>query len=148
MKKNIILLFLLFTLFINAEHFKGYINVSEPKYSLIYEANGLYRSVDGMLKLVKEGKYKVVDSNLITYLTIKNSKFHGKFTIFDKKTNKKISEFNYKNGLKTGKWIDYNDSGEIVMIEYYKNNKLIQRNTLENGKVIEKELIREEVENF
>ena len=138
MKKIFFLIFIVFSFSINAEKFSGYIEVSEPEYVLIYETNGLYTSdeTNGILETAEDGKYKVVDNNMITYLTIKNSKFHGKIYIYDKESSRLLSESGFKNGIADGKWIEYDKNEKPISIDYLKNDYIMKREIFVNGKLV------------
>ena len=138
MKKIFFLIFIVFSFFLNAEKFTDYLEVSEPEYVLIYETNGLYTfdEANGILNKVEDGKYKVVDNNSVTYLTIKNSEFHGKIYIYDKESNRLLSESGFKNGKADGKWIEYDKNERPVSIDYLKNDYIMKRENFVNGKLI------------
>lgn len=138
MKKLFFLLFIIFSFCINAGKFSGYTEVSEPEYTLIYETNGFY-SVDTVNKIwneVENGKYKFIDGSLITYLSIKDGKFHGKFYVYERKTDKLLSEFTFKNGIADGKWIEYDKNGKPALIDYLKNDYIMKREIFVNGELI------------
>ena len=91
MRKVIFTMFFLVVSIVFSENFSNYTEVSEPEYMLIYEVNNLLKGGDLAVDPVgpaEDGKYKVVDENLITYLTIEKSSFNGKIYLFDRKTNK------------------------------------------------------------
>ena len=138
MKKLFFLIFIILGFCINAEKFSDYIEVSEPEYVLIYEAGGLYivNEDNDVLTKVEDGRYKVVDEAQITYLTIKDSVFNGKIYVYDKKNNRIISEYNFKNGVEDGKWIEYDKNEKPASINYIKNGFTIKRETFVNGKLI------------
>ena len=138
MKKIFFLILLIFSFYLNAEKFSDYVEVSEPEYTLIYEANGLYTydEAGDILRVVENGKYKVVDGGLITYLTIKDAKFHGKIYSYNKDTDKLMYEYSFKNGKADGKWITYDKNEKPASIDYLKNDYIMKREIFVNGKLI------------
>ena len=138
MKKLFFLIFIIFSFCINAEKFSDYTEVSEPEYTLMYETNGFY-SVDKAnetLNEVEKGKYKFIDGALITYLSIKDAKFHGKFYVYERETNKLLSEFSFKNGIADGKWTEYDKNGKPALIDYLKDDYIMKREIFVNGKLV------------
>ena len=138
MKKLFFLIFIIFSFCINAEKFSDYAEVSEPEYTLIYETNGLYSAdkVNETWNEAENGKYKFVDGALITYLSIKDRKFHGKFYVYERETNKLLSEFNFKNGIADGKWTEYDKNGKPALIDYLKEDYIMKREIFVNGKLV------------
>ena len=103
---------------------------------------GIFSLLDKKANIYEEfvrpnlGKYKVVDNNSVTYLTIKNSEFHGKIYIYDKESNRLLSESGFKNGIADGKWIEYDKNERPVSIDYLKNDYIMKRENFVNGKLI------------
>ncbi len=131
-------MFIVFSFCLNAEKFVDYIEISEPEYALIYETNGLYTldEMNGMLEKAKDGKYKFIDNSTITYLTIKNSEFHGKIYIYDKENNRLLSEFEFKKGIADGKWVEYDKNEKPASIDHLKNDYIMKREIFVNGKLV------------
>ena len=138
MKKLFFLLFIIFSFCINAEKFSEYTEVSESEYILVYETNGFYSfdAVNGIWNEVENGKYKFVDGSLITYLSIKDGKFHGIFYVYTRDTNKLLSEFGFKNGIADGKWMEYDKNEKPALIDYLKNDYIMKREIFVNGKLV------------
>ena len=141
MRKVIFTMFFLVVSIVFSENFSNYTEVSEPEYMLIYEVNNLLKGGDLAVDPVgpaEDGKYKVVDENLITYLTIEKSSFNGKIYLFDRKTNKKVAMYSYKYGIKDGKWIEYDSKERPRQIEYFKNGLLMKQEIFVNGKFVKR----------
>ena len=127
---------MIFSFYINAEKFSDYTEVAEPEYSIAYEVWSLLRFDDNDVVIVENGKYKVIDREQITYLTVKNSKFDGKIYIYDKNTNKRKSEYSFKNGIADGKWTEYDKNEKPATIDYIKDYYIMKREIYVNGKLV------------
>ena len=137
MKKLFFMLFIIFGLCASADKLSGYTEVSEPEYVLIYETKGLYtiNNDNGVLTQIENGKYKFTDEMSVTYLTIKDSAFNGKFYVYDRKTNSIKYEYSYKNGIEDGKWTEYDKNEKPALIDHIKNGLIIKREIFVNGKL-------------
>jgi antitoxin component YwqK of YwqJK toxin-antitoxin module len=138
LKKLFFIILLIFGFCINAEKFSDYLEVSEPEYTLIYEANGFFTmdKESGTYTKVSSGKYKFTDNDRIIYLTVKDDLFNGTVYIYDKEDKKLLSEENYTAGRANGKWIEYDNNEKPKQIDYLKDDYIVKRQIFVNGKLI------------
>lgn len=69
---------------------------------------------------LQQGEFRVyLEDSLSQIGHYLNDQFHGQFKFYDYKTGKIKEEYEYTNGVKSGKWIYYNENGDTLKVEKY-----------------------------